>query len=425
MYKEIAKCRICGNTDLIPILHLGNQYLTGVFPKTKDKNISYGPIELIKCQEDKQGNFCGLLQLRQSHDLNEMYGWNYGYRSALNQSMVKHLNRKVEKILERVSVSPGDLILDIGSNDSTLLQACPQNGSILVGFDPAGEKFKEYYPEYIQLIPDFFSAESFKKRFGEKKAKIITSIAMFYDIEDPLDFMTQVHKILANDGVWVLEQSYMPTMLEKNAYDTICHEHLEYYRLKQIKWMTDRVGFKIINVEFNNINGGSFSVTVAKSGFPYHENAELIEKILREEEISGLGTLQPYEEFRDRVHKHKEELRQLIQKINNDNKKIIGYGASTKGNVVLQFCGLTNQDIPYMAEVNKDKFGCYTPGTYILIISEEEAKAMRPDYLLVFPWHFKESFLKKEKEYLENGGKLLMPLPKIEIIEGKSRLKQI
>ena len=416
MYTEIEKCRICGNADLIPVLHLGNQYLTGVFPKTKDAEITCGPIELVKCQEDDKGHFCGLLQLRQTYDLSEMYGWNYGYRSGLNQSMVEHLNRKVKKILEGVNLSPGDIIVDIGSNDSTLLQAYPRAGTILVGIDPTGEKFKEYYPDHIQLIPDFFSVESFKKRFGEKKAKIVTSIAMFYDLERPFDFMKQIYEILADDGIWVFEQSYMPTMLEKNAYDTICHEHLEYYRLKQIKWMTDRVGFKIIDIEFNNINGGSFSIMVAKSNSSFGENTSLIEKILGEEENKGLSGLGPYGEFKQRVYKHRKDLFQFIQKIKTDNKKIFGYGASTKGNVILQFCNITDKDIPFIAEINKDKFGCYTPGTYIPIIPEEEAKAKKPDYFVVLPWHFKENILAREESYLKSGGKILFPLPKIETV---------
>ncbi len=418
MYKEIRKCRICGNTDLVPILHLGNQYLTGVFPKKKDEIISFGPIELVKCQEDRQGSFCGLLQLRQSYDLNEMYGWNYGYRSALNQSMVNHLHRKVKNILKRITTVSGDVVLDIGSNDSTLLQAYHPNEITLVGIDPAGEKFREYYPGHIQLIPEFFSAQSFKKELGEKKAKIITTIAMFYDIEDPLNFMREVREILADDGVWVFEQSYMPVMLEKNSYDTICHEHLEYYRLKQIKWMTDRVGMKIIDIEFNDINGGSFSIMAAKSNSPYGECTGAIEKILNIEENKGLGGLEPYVGFKQRVYKHREELRQWIQNMKSENKLVLGYGASTKGNVILQFCSFNENDIPYIAEVNEDKFGCYTPGTHIPIISEKEAKAMHPDYFIIFPWHFKESFLQKERAFLQNGGMLLVPLPKLEIIRG-------
>jgi hypothetical protein len=422
---------------LISILHLGSQYLTGVFPKTKEHHITSGPIELVKCQEDWAGNCCGLLQLKQSYDLDEMYGFNYGYRSSLNQSMVKHLHQKVGNILKKIEVVPGDIIVDIGSNDSTLLQAYPvhnsvligindgtalraypKNGAVLVGIDPTGKKFKDYYPDYVQLVPEFFSASSFKEKFGGQKAKIITSIAMFYDMEEPLDFMRQVHEILADNGVWVFEQSYMPTMLEKRAYDTVCHEHLEYYRLKQIKWMTDRVGLKIIDVEFNDVNGGSFSVIAAKTGSPYKADTALVEKILRDEESAGLNTLEPYLEFRNHIYKHRDELRRFIEKVKSENKLIIGYGASTKGNVLLQFCEFNDKDIPFIAEVNEDKFGCYTPGTYIPIIPEAEARAMRPDYFLVFPWHFKESFLRKEKEYFQSGGKLIMPLPEVEVIDG-------
>lgn len=412
-YKEIQKCRICWNNNLVSILNLGNQFLTGAFPRSKEQKITCGPLELVKCQGSDS---CGLVQLRHSYEHRELYGENYGYRSGLNQSMVRHLHHIVERIMKLVSISSGDLVIDIGSNDSTLLQAYPQNGPILIGIDPVGEKFKEYYPDYVQLIPDFFSAKIVKDSFGEKRAKVATSIAMFYDLENPLDFMRQVYDILADDGIWVFEQSYMPAMLEKTAYDTVCHEHLEYYRLKQIKWMTDRAGFKIIDIELNNVNGGSFCVTAAKKSSSFQENSGLIEKLLEEEESKELSSLKPYEKFKQRVYKHREDLVQFIEKTKANNKKIFGYGASTKGNVILQFCNITDKDIPFIAEINKDKFGCFTPGTYIPIISEEEAKTMKPDYFLVLPWHFKENFLKREKEYLENGGMLLMPLPEIEVI---------
>ena len=411
-YKEIQKCRICWNNNLVSILNLGNQFLTGAFPRSKEQKITCGPLELVKCQGSDS---CGLVQLRHSYEHRELYGENYGYRSGLNQSMVRHLHHIVERIMKLVSISSGDLVIDIGSNDSTLLQAYPQNGPILIGIDPVGEKFKEYYPDYVQLIPDFFSAKIVKDSFGEKRAKVATSIAMFYDLENPLDFMRQVYDILADDGIWVFEQSYMPAMLEKTAYDTVCHEHLEYYRLKQIKWMTDRAGFKIIDIELNNVNGGSFCVTAAKKSSSFQESSGLIEKLLEEEENKGLNTLKPYEKFKQRVYKHREDLVQFIQKIKADNKKIFGYGASTKGNVILQFCNITDRDIPFIAEINKDKFGCFTPGTYIPIISEEEAKTMKPDYFLVLPWHFKENFLQREREYLKKGGMLLMPLPEIEV----------
>jgi len=416
MYSEITKCRICGNIDLVPVLSLGEQSLTGVFPSKKDQQITSGPLELVKCSEDGTGSSCGLLQLRHSYDLQEMYGLNYGYRSGLNRSMVEHLHLKVGKICAMVDLKQGDLVIDIGSNDSTLLQGYPQKGYTLVGIDPTGVKFKSCYPDRIQLIPEFFSANAVNKRFGGAKAKVITSIAMFYDLESPIDFMRQIHDVLADDGIWVFEQSYMPTMLDMNAYDTICHEHLEYYGLKQIKWMADKVGFKVLDVELNNVNGGSFSLIVAKSGAPYREASTLVETILRKEADIGLHTLKPYEAFKQRIFEHRDQLIQFIRKTAAEKKRILGYGASTKGNVILQFCRITGKDIPYIAEVNKDKFGCYTPGTLIPIISEAEARAMKPDYFMVLPWHFKDNIVAKEAEYLRSGGKMFFPLPELETV---------
>lgn len=417
MYKDIKKCRVCGNDDLVPIIDLGEQYLTGVFPRSKNQNITKGPLELVKCKEDSSRKSCGLVQLRQSYDANEMYGWNYGYRSALNKSMVEHLHSKVYKILHFLPIQKDDIVIDIGSNDCTLLRAYPKGKAILTGIDPAAEKFKQYYPDYIHLISDYFSDRAYKNVYGSRKAKIITSIAMFYDLENPLEFMQQIREILDDNGIWVFEQSYLPAMLSQTAYDTICHEHVEYYCLKQIFWMTKKVGFKIVDIEFNQVNGGSFSVIVTKSGSNIMANPKLVENVLAKENHERYNTLYPYEDFKSRVQKHKEELISFVGRINAENKKILGYGASTKGNVILQYCGITESQIPYIAEINEDKFGCFTPGTNIPIISEKEAKKMKPDYFLVLPWHFKENILIREKVFLQHGGGLIMPLPQIEILE--------
>jgi len=413
LYKEIESCRICGNQQLDLILDLGTLALTGVFPKTKNEEVPIGPLNLVKCRESNSKNSCGLVQLRESYNPELMYGKNYGYRSGLNKSMVQHLQHKVKKILDFVTLNPSDIIVDIGSNDSTLLQAYPNKQTTLVGFDPTGIKFKKYYPDHVTLITDFFNSKAFTKKFGNKKAKIITSIAMFYDLEKPLEFVREVYDILSDDGIWVLEQSYMPQMLEVNAFDTICHEHLEYYRLKQIHWMMNKVGFKIIDIEFNQINGGSFSVTVAKQDSPLPETLS-IDKLLLDEERNGLGTSKPYDEFRNKVFQFKTQIRELLNKIHNEKGLVLGYGASTKGNVILQFAEITPKDIPYIGEVNEDKYGCYTPGTLIPIILEEEARKMNPDYFFVFPWHFKEFILEKEKAVLNNKTSLLFPLPLIE-----------
>ena len=411
MYKKVEKCRVCGNTHLECVLDLGEQMLTGVFPHEKNANVTTGPLRLVKCVGGDDA--CGLLQMEHSYDLGEMYGDNYGYRSGLNASMVTHLNNKVQRILGLVELSQGDLIIDIGSNDSTTLQAYPSSGLVLVGVDPTGVKFHNYYPPHIQLIPDFFTSDLVKARFPDQKAKVVTSFSMFYDLEDPMGFMQQVYDVLADDGIWVFEQSYMPTMLDTNSYDTVCHEHLEFYALKQIKWMSDRVGFKILDVEFNDINGGSFSVTVAKS----HGDLTVVssvQKILDEERIRGLDTLIPYQEFTHRVIQTKRDLLEFIKMVRAENKVVAALGASTKGNVLLQFCGLTTEQLEYVGEINAEKFNCYTPGTWIPIIPEQDLLVKKPDYLIVLPWHFKKFFMSNKKL---SGMSLVFPLPKVEVVK--------
>jgi hypothetical protein len=408
-YTEIEKCRISGSKNLVTVLSLGEQYLTGVFPKSEDEEITKGPLDLVWCPDS------GLLQMKQSFSLEEMYGENYGYRSGLNSSMVKHLQQK-SKTLERIAnPSEEDLVLDIGSNDATSLKAYQGNFK-KVGIDPTGNKFKEFYTEGIDLIPDFFSADIFNSHFPNKKAKIVTSIAMFYDLESPVKFVEEIESILHEEGIWHFEQSYMPSMLRTNSYDTICHEHLEFYSFKVVKKMLERCNLRVIDVQMNSINGGSFAVTAAKKESSYESNTPIINWMLKQEEEMGLDTPKPYREFEERVYRHRNNLRDLIKSLVEDGKKVFGYGASTKGNVLLQFCNLTKEDIPYIAEVNEDKFGSYTPGTSIKIISEKEAKEMSPDYFLVLPWHFKSFILEREKDYLENGGKFIFPLPDIEII---------
>jgi hypothetical protein len=416
MFREIQKCRVCGNRDLAPVLSLGEQYLTGVFPKLQEAGLSRGPLELVACNTAGNRKTCGLVQLRQSYNLEEMYGENYGYRSSLNQAMVEHLGTKVNQLIQRYPLEAGDLVLDIGSNDGTLLSFYPDTNVTVVGIDPTARKFASFYRPHISLIPDFFSAELFRERFGTKRARIVTSIAMFYDLENPLSFMEDVTSILDKDGIWHFEMSYLPAMVKTMGYDTICHEHLEYYSLRQIKWMTARCGLKILNVEFNETNGGSFAITVGRQSSSHPENAAQLEELLRAEETEGLSTVTQHRAFESAVTTHKEKLLGLLQDLKQQNRTVLGYGASTKGNVLLQHCGITSELLPAIAEVNKDKFGCFTPGTNIPIISEADAHAMKPDYFLVLPWHFRENIIQRESAFLERGGKMIFPLPAIEIV---------
>jgi len=408
-YSEITKCRISEDETLIDILSLGKQYLTGVFPKSKEEKITRGPLDLV------WGKKSGLLQLKHSYNLEEMYGDNYGYRSGLNQSMVNHLTNKIKQLERRVSFNTNDLVIDVGSNDATSLKVY-SGDFIKVGIDPTGNKFKKYYKGNLKLIPDFFSKEIFFNEFPDIKAKIVTSIAMFYDLEDPRKFASDIYEVLADEGIWHFEQSYMPSMLRTNAYDTICHEHLEFYSLKVIKELLESVDLKIIDVETNSINGGSFAVTAAKKNSKFVPNIVLIDWMLFEEKQMKLDTIKPYIEFKEKIFKHRDSLKFLINSLVKSGKTVFGYGASTKGNVLLQFCEFTSNEIPFIAEVNEEKFGKYTPGTHIKIISEEEAKELKPDYFLVLPWHFKDNILSREKEYLKTGVKFIFPLPEIEII---------
>jgi hypothetical protein len=409
-YREIEGCRIGGGKNLVSVLNLGYQDLTGVFPKSALQPVTSGPLELVWCPDS------GLLQLKHSYDAQEMYGDNYGYRSGLNQSMVDHLADKVRYLERLVPLKNGDVVLDIGSNDATTLKAYSANNIKRIGIDPTGAKFAEYYPENIRLVPDFFSSAAYKS-IESQPAKIISSIAMFYDLDSPISFAQEIALILAEDGIWHFEQSYMPSMLRLNSYDTICHEHLEYYSLAAVKKILEAADLKLVDVVMNSINGGSFAVTAAKrENKVVNVNNTVINWLLEQEDRMGLNTPRPYRDFEERVFRHRDDLTRLIRGLNADGKTVLGYGASTKGNVVLQFCGLTNKDIPAIADVNPEKFGCVTPGTHIPIISEKEAHAMKPDYFLVLPWHFKDGILRREKEYLAAGGRMIFPFPEIEIV---------
>ena len=408
--KEISKCRISGEEELISVVNLGNQCLTGVFPNSESKDLIKGPLELVWPRKSK------LLQLKHSYSQSEMYGENYGYRSGLNESMINHLKAKVHFLNKLIDLKNGDLVLDIGSNDGTTLNSYPDNIQIQrVGIDPTANKFKQYYQEDIKIIDTFFSKEKFFE-FNDKKARIISSIAMFYDLEDPVCFASEIYDCLDNDGLWHFEQSYMPSMLRTNSYDTICHEHLEYYSLSNIVYILEKVNMKIVDIQFNSINGGSFAVTAAKNNGKANRSNSITSWLLKQESRMGLETPAPFRRFEEKIYNHRLDLIDLLKTLKNDGFKIAGYGASTKGNVLLQFCELNNSIIDYVVDVNPMKHGCFTPGTSIPIVSEEEALNNLPDFFLVLPWHFRNNILQKEEYIRARGVKMIFPLPEIEIV---------
>ncbi|MEM3074933.1 MAG: class I SAM-dependent methyltransferase [Candidatus Pacearchaeota archaeon] len=414
--EQINCCRVCGNKNLISLLDLGSHSLSGVFPGENEPDPISVPLELVKCDEKKVSHYCGLVQLRHTPPLEEMYGSNYGYRSGLNQTMTNHLKDIVSDILKKVTLSPGEIVLDIGSNDSTLLGFYPAYVK-KIGIDPSAELFRKYYPPDIYLVADFFNIDNFKSVVGnKKKAKVITSIAMFYDLPKPIEFVKQIAQILSQDGIWVSEQSYMPFMIERNSFDTICHEHLEYYGLRQICWILDKANLKLLDVFFNDINGGSFKFLATHKNSKYESNLTRINTLLQEEKAKGYHTLKPYLDFKERIDSIGRQITNFLNFCVNQQKTIHGYGASTKGNTLLQYYKIDNKLLQAISDRNPDKWGKFTPKTRIPIISEADSRKSKPDYYFVLPWFFKKEFLDREKEFLNSGGKFVFPLPYFEVV---------
>ena len=410
MFHKIEKCRVCGNTHLITVLNLGDQYLSGIFPKTIDLNMYRGPLELVKCDESSGG--CGHVQLRHTFDLPTMYGDEYGYRSGLNQSMVTHLKEKYEKISNDISLQDNDIVVDIAGNDGTFLGFFPDYTRRL-SIDPTSKKFAKYYKDGVDKVADFFSTEVYKSKFGNEKAKVITSFSMFYDLEDPCEFARQVNEVLdSSNGIWVTEQSYMPEMLRANSFDTVCHEHLSYYGMRQLKYIMDQSNFKIVDFDFNDVNGGSISVVAANKNSNYTECTEKLNAILQTELKEKLNTVEPWEDLKVRIADCKEKFYELIKICKDNNLKIAALGASTKGNVTLQTWGIDDTIVEVVGDVNPDKDGSYTPGTWIPIASEDTVLD-NYDVFVILPWHFKKFFVNNPKF---KGKTLLFPLPTPQLI---------
>ena len=276
------------------------------------------------------------------------------------------------------------------------------------------ENIKDNFQEDINVIFDFFSEQLVREAIGKQQCKIITSIAMFYDIDDPISFMKQIRSLLAKDGIWALELSYMPLMLKNLTYDQICHEHVTYLGLQQMKWMVDKTDLKIVDVSFNFMNGGSFYLYVARKDSDFRSEDGKINEVLKSENC--LHELEYYDRFNNRILSHKDELQSILKMIKEAGKRVYGYGASTKGNIVLNLCGIDSKYLLKICDANPEKYDLLTPGTNITIISKEEMRTDNPDYLIVFIWHFRKEVLKDEYEYIMNGGKMIFVLPRLHTV---------
>jgi hypothetical protein len=407
---ELQSCRICKSVKFTEVVNLGNQVITSRFPKVGDTSTPSGMIRLVMCDS------CQLVQLKDSTPASEMYEHFYGYRSGINATMRNHLTSFNEELRSKVSLNTGEYVLDIGSNDCTFIGHYPDTVK-RHGCDPTGTQFREFYSKTnTVLIPTYFTKNAIHEALGAGVSfKAVSSISMFYDLPDPVQFAKDIYDVLDDDGVWALEQSYVATMLERNSIDTICHEHLEYYGVKQIKDIMDRAGFKIIDIRLNECNGGSFRTYVAKqSSSKYEENTVLLNSFLHHESGSGIHTVDRYAQFMNTCQNEVKKLVDFLHLVKNDNKQTYIYGASTKGNCLLQFANIDSTLVSYAVERNPLKVG-RTTSTGIEIISEETMRSEPPAFMLVLPWHFRTEIIEREKTYLENGGQLLFPFPTFEV----------
>lgn len=409
-------CRVCGSSALTRVINLGDQHLQGSFvkPGKEVPPMRKIPLSLVRCDPMRDEKACGLLQMEHTVPPEVLYSA-YWYRSGTNNTMRNHLHGIVEDACAIIAKSEG-IVLDIGCNDGTLLGYYPETYK-KYGVDPS-DVAQEIKGD-INVVQDIFPSDELTSRLAGKKCEIVTSIAMFYDLEDPISFTRGIKQILSPEGIWIFEMSYMPSMLKMNSYDTICHEHLEYYSLAVIEHILKIAGMKVFNVALNDINGGSLRCYATHAENYRYKNDEYHQNLnsMRQDEFDmELDTDKPYKNFQDHINVHREELTALLKKLKKEGKRIHIYGASTKGNTILQWCGIDQRIIEVAAERNPDKYGASTLGTDIPIVSEAESRAMNPDYYLVLPWHFKEEFVEREKETIDRGIGLIFPLPMIEIV---------
>jgi SAM-dependent methyltransferase len=409
-------CRICGSRSLTNVIDLGEQHLQGSFIKPGEPMPPLRRIAttLVRCDPTREENACGLLQMSVTVPPEVLYAA-YWYRSGTNKTMRDHLSG-IANDAARLCGEPPAIALDIGCNDGTLLRNYPKQFRA-IGVDPS-DIAKSVAGE-LEIIQDFFPSAALEGLLGGKTCDIITSIAMFYDLETPVRFVEHIKSLLSPDGIWIFEMSYMPLMLKLNSYDTICHEHLEYYSFSVLERLLRMCRMKVVKVAFNDINGGSIRCYATHDDCFKYASAELQEEIAsvrRQEFELELDTDKPYRHFQDRIENHKRELSGLLKDLKRQGKTIHVYGASTKGNTILQWCNIDHTIIACAADRNPQKAGARTIGTDIPIVSEEASRAKNPDYYLVLPWHFREEFLAREAETLARGTKFIFPLPEIEIV---------
>jgi hypothetical protein len=398
--KKINHCLVCRNKKIKKIFSLGNLFVSN-FVKEKDvKKGLKAPLNLFYC------NNCTLIQLSHIAPQEIMYKRFYWYRSGVTKTMNLGLQNIFVESLKHIKMNTNDVVLDIGANDGTLLSYYKKKKFITIGCEPAKNLQRLLKKNCNFPLNDFWSKKSLAKiliKNSLRKPKIITAIGMFYDLEDPNIFIKDAADSLDENGIFIAQLMCLKSMIKKNDLGNICHEHIEIYSLKSIKYLFEKNGMEIFKIEENDINGGSYRIYCRK-----FKNGSI--KLPKE------NVLKLMKGFINRVKKNKELITNFINKKVRENKKVYLYGASTKGNTVLQYYGLNNKMIPFAAERSPEKWGKYTIGTGIKIISEKMARDLKPDYFFVTPWGFIKEFIKREERWLKNGGSFILPFPKFKLI---------
>ena len=412
-------CRSCSSNNLSKILSLGKHGLSDFVDMSDQKKIPKYPLQLILCQN------CNLLQMRHTTPPDQLYTDRYGYRSGINQTTKSNLIEITEQAEKIINLKAGNIVVDIGCNDGTLLASYRTPGLMHVGFDPV-TTFAKYFrkslksngPKQYKLFNRYFDSNPFLKYFGKKRAKIVTAISMFYDLDNPNIFLNSIKEILHPKGILIIQQNYLVEMLEQCAFDNVVHEHLEYYSLESLENILKKHNLEVFDVTLTSINGGSFRTLIKFKNNKIKSRGGLkrVEEMRNMEKKLSLGDTKTYLHFAEKVKKTISSLKNFIKKQDRKCKSVYIYGASTRGNTLVQACGLDYRFIQGAAERNQDKWGKKIASTNIPIVSEEQARKDIPDYFLVLPWFFKQEFLDREKAYLISGGKMIFPLPKPEIV---------
>ena len=403
---KIKSCRSCNSKNLIKLFSLGKLNFTGKFPSLNQK-IKKEPISLAICKK------CELVQLTHNFDLKYLYGPDYGYRTGINKTMLNHVKNVVKYLSRKTYLKKKDIVLDIASNDGSLLNFYNKHITTF-GIDPILEKYMDKYKSIDYKVSDFFSADKIRSKI-KKKFKIITALSVFYDTLNPNKFLKDIKKILSQEGVFLLEFADLASIVKYKMFDTICHEHLEYYSSKVILNLCKKNKLRVFDIKKNDINGSSKQYYICHDNSKIKNNDKVVESVLNDEKKLELSKVSTFKNFIRDIDKSKKQLIDLIKKINKQGKKIHCYGASTKGNVLLQYYKINNKMIGFAAEKNENKYNLFTPGTNIKIISEILSRFYKPDYYLVLPWHFKKEILHREKKIRSKGVKFIFPLPNLRI----------